>query len=68
LAPKSEIENLTLPALLQDLIRQVRNDQRKPAKKHVRLIKKTACEILRRGGFSKKVSSDLSKMLIEQEQ
>ena len=59
---------MPLPALLQDLIRQARNYEQRPAKTYLRLIKKTACEILRRGGFSKKASSDLSKMLIEQEQ
>jgi len=65
---KSLVETMTLPALLQMLIRQAGLYGHKPAKKHGRLIVKTAAEILKRFGYPKKISADLAKNLLEQEQ
>jgi len=65
---KTEIENMSLPALLQQLIIAITKYEHKPAKKHGRLIKTTSVEILKRFGYPKKTATELAKKLIEQQQ
>ena len=59
---------MSMPALLQQLIGQTISYEQRPTKKNSRLIKTTACELLKRTGYKTRTATELAKKIIEQVQ
>ena len=65
---RSEIEQMTVPALCQLLVRTVRDDTERPTKKTGLLLRRLLAEFFRRDGCNRKDARMLAINLMEQEQ
>ena len=66
--PKSEIQRLETPALVQLLIRAAADNCEKPGRKNQRLVGRAARELLIRLGHNRTEAKTLTEMIMEQMQ